>query len=392
MVAGRWLSKCKYELLIFAALAAQFAVNVDWSQPVREKFFTFYVPDYHIGFTSRALLGSLLGLFTPVLTRRMLLIFIIASFALAYALTAVLLGRLVRRVPEQHKIITIYIVVLFVFSAYSVNMFTKYIGMPDIYMYIFTLLALLCAGGRFLRWTVPLWCVLGLATHYGFALTFMPIIAVVIVYEWARENASKAASVRAGISAVMMGAGSVYFIFFAQKTVRMTPEQAENYLTAKAVDFPLWKLYYEAHLFFSEEGQTYSGIFDVLRRINEYGAGSFRVADLAVIMLFLLPLSAVFGAVWVLAMRERESRIGKLPYLCCLCMPLVFLPMFVISTDLDRVIAELIIAQFAVLFYLLWRHDEETYAALDRAKALFARRPLWLAVVVIVSLSLSFIK
>lgn len=392
MVAGRWLAKCKYELLIFAALAAQFAVGVDWSQPVREKFFTFYVPDYHIGFTSRALLGSLLGLFTPVLTRRMLLVFIIASFALAYALTAVLLGRVLRRVPEQYKIITIYTVVVFVFSAYSVTMFTKYIGMPDIYMYIFTLLALLCAGGRFLRWSVPLWCVLGLATHYGFALTFMPIIAVVIVFDWARENASKAASVRAGISAVMMGAGSVYFIFFAQKTVWMTPEQAESYLTAKAADFPLWKLYYEAHLFFSEEGRTYSGVLDVLRRVSESGAGNFRPAELAVMVLFMVPLLAVFGAVWVLAMRERKSRVSKLPYLCCLCMPLVFLPMFVISTDLDRIFAELIIAQFAVLFYLMWRCDEAIFVALDRVKALFVRRPLWLAVVVIVSLSLSFIK
>jgi hypothetical protein len=118
----------------------------------------------------------------------------------------------------------------------------------------------------------------------------------------------------------------------------------------------------------------------------------FHPAELALMVLFMVPLLMLFGAVWVLAMRQRESRVGKLPYLCSLCMPLVFLPMFVISTDLDRIFAELIIAQFAVLFYLLWHRDETTHAALDRVKALFVRRPLWLAVVVIMPLSLYFIR
>ena len=62
--------KIKYELVLFAVLAAQGALTLARGGGIPGNFFTFYLLDYNLGFIPRAFIGSVVGLLTQKVTEK----------------------------------------------------------------------------------------------------------------------------------------------------------------------------------------------------------------------------------------------------------------------------------------------------------------------------------
>lgn len=380
--------KTKYELAVFAVLLAQAALRLDWSSPVDGKFLTFYLLDFKVGFVSRALIGSFVSLLTDKPTEKWLTGFIFISVILIYIILAFLVGRVICSAEGELKNTVIFLTAVFLLTSFSVRVFLQYIGLPDIYLFLFALLAAACMRNKAAKWFVPLLCFMGLAVHMEFALTFLPLILVLLFYG-ITEPGKKATSIFAAAAGFLASAASgVYFAFFANSRLKMDSGGVFAYLTSKA-DFPVWKRYYEGHLFYTDtvSGQKFTGLLDSLKIFKETGLESVSAADYATSFIMMLPMLILFLAVWKNAFKAAKTNTEKLVFLMCAALPLPVLPAFIFSTDMPRFLGEIFIVQFIALFYMIFVKNSAVISSLRQAKEFFKKYPLLLILFTVFSLT-----
>jgi hypothetical protein len=385
--------KIKYEIFIFAVLAAQALFSLARNGGIPTNFLTFYLLDYKIGFISRAFIGSFIGLLTQRVTEKWLTGFILLTFLLVYALLALLLGAMLRRVPSEQKSAAVFLVAVFLFANFSVKVFVHNIGLLDIYLYLFVLLAAICLKNKYARWLLPLICLAGVATHYGFVMIFFPLVFVMLCCELSRatHKASGVALTAASVAATL--AGSVYFVIFSNSFIRLDRETVLTYLQSKS-GFPVWRFFVEGILFYNDTntGIQVSGFSGFLEILRETAAESFRPAGFAGSLILLTPLFLFFFFIWKNAIKYSTGGFEKTVFLFCLALPLPLLPWFVFSTDTPRFLAEIIVVQFSALFYMLFDGNKAVTASLKKTEDYLKKYPLVLLLLLVFSLSAFYFK
>lgn len=385
--------KIKYEIVIFAVLAVQGALTLARGGGIPTNFLTFYLLDYNLGFIPRAFIGSVAGLLTRRMTEQWLTGFILLTFLLVYALLALLLGAMLRRVPAEQKPAVVCLLAVFLFANFSVRVFIQNIGLPDIFLFLFALLAAVCLKNKYAKWLVPLLCIAGAATHYGFIFIFFPPVFTLTVYELARAKQKTGAAVRAAAGAAATVASSVYFMLFSNNFVKMDSDQVYAYLQSKA-DFPVWRYFVDGILFYTDNsaGVELDGFSGFMAVLKETAAEGFRPAGFAGSILLLTPLFLFFFYVWKGAFKQSARRLDKIVFLLCIALPLPLLPWFVFSTDTPRFLGEIFVAQFTVLFYMLYDRNEAVAGSLKKAETFFKKYPLVLLLLLASSLSAAYFK
>ncbi len=385
--------KIKYESVLFAVLAAQGVLTLVRGGGIPGNFFTFYLLDYNLGFIPRAFIGSVVGLLTQKVTEKWLTGFILLTFLLVYALLALLLGALLRRTPAELKPAAFFLVAVFLFANFSVKVFIQNIGLLDIFLFLFALLAAVCLKNKTAKWLVPLFCLAGAATHYGFVFIFFPLVFTLMVYELARAKQKAGTVVLTAAGTLATLAASLYFLLFSAGAVRFGSAQAMDYLQRKA-DFPVWRYFAEGILFYTDisTGRQLNGFAGFMAVLKETAAEGFRPAAFAGSILLLTPLFLFFFFVWKSAFRQSAGRLQKTVFLLCIALPLPLLPWFVFSTDTPRFLGEIFVAQFAALFYMLYDRNEAVAAGLKKAETFFKKYPLLLLLLLVCSLSAAYFK
>jgi hypothetical protein len=386
------LLKIKYELVIFAALLAQMAVGINWKQPVPVNYLTFYLLDFKVGFISRGLIGSFVDLLTNKATEKWLTGFILLTFAAVYFILALLLGKLIRSADAGMRNSLIFLTALALFTCFTGRVLLNNIGLMDIYWFLFALLAMVCVRNKYARWLVPLLCFMGLAAHYGFAMTFLPFIFVLLIVETVNGKYKISSIVPAVVSFLISVCSAVYFTIFANGSLNFDSDGTYKYLSAKA-DFPVWRYYVDAYLYYADANSGKKlGLSDYLAILREAASQSLSATHLISTLMLLLPMIILFFLVWKNAFKLGKNKAEKFIFLLCMALPLPVLPSFVFSTDAPRFLGEILIVQFMTLFYLAYVKNAALLASLKKAENFFRKYPMLLILLFILSLSAFFFK
>lgn len=317
-------------------------------------YYPLYVINYDCGYSSRLLVGAVFSLFfkdtlnVDVLSVTLLIIYLIMCFCLS-----LFINNYIKK--TKFEAIGIYAVFMILCPAFI--SLVNYFGILDIFWIFCTMGALWVVDKKGLRWLVPLFCIIGLAVHEVFLTTYLPVIAIAVLYQFAKKP-DTSNLIYAILCAVIIGAFSVYFFFIGDSTMKMTSDElvefARNRLDEKGKCFDD---FYLRSVFFWEvpDVEEYHGLSGYLSYIfNVYTQGDS--ARIKTILYFVISdglVSAPFVYVIIKALKKEQKLIRKFIFFCSLMpIPLILFQLLV-STDTERFAMHwLVIILFVLLFFV----------------------------------------
>jgi hypothetical protein len=367
--------KVKYELPVFILLLMLFLPQN--LRVTNDIYSTLHIFDYRIGFAPRLLIGSIMSLFTDYKSQAFMESFFSVVFIMEALLFAFVAGRIIRKAGLETRETTVFFVVLFFAVPYSLGVLYPRLLSLDRFLVLFTLLALMVLNKKGFKWIVPVLIAAGLATYHGFAFTYMPAIALLLIYEVIKNKKSAQSILLCAAGFVTMAVFSTYFFLFdgldnfqtiddliayaAGKTdlqfVGYFKEVAQNLLLISPSDF-YWNLVVPAE-----------GYKDLTREI--------------IAMIYLSPLIAVLFSVWKNAVKASSKKAEKFVFVLCILAPVARFPMFILSTNYYRGRTSVIIVQFFLLFYFLHTQNPAVLSAVKKIGDFFKKNYLLFLAMVI---------
>ena len=339
-------------LILSVSVSAFYLLQKDLPQMMDNFYYPLYVVNYDCGLSSRLLVGSVFSLFSDGALSSVTLIRVMLCihFLMCLVLSLFINSYLKKTSFEALGIYAAFMVVSPVFLS-----FLTYLGILDVFWIFCTIGAVTAVSKRGWRWLVPVFCLVGLAVHEVFATTYLPVIAIAVLYQFIKKP-SVSGFAFISFCALCVGAAAVYFLFIGDGTMTMTSDEmvsfARNRLDSDAKSFDE---YYLRSVFFWEtpEVEAYDGFFGYLR----YNFKKFNFNDssaLREIMFYTLinMLSAVpFVAVIFSAFRKAERPAEKFIFFCALMpVPLSILHTL-FSSDTERFSAHLLLVMLTLLLF-----------------------------------------
>lgn len=313
-----------------------------------------YLPDYSMGFCSRFLVGSFLMLFNHPFTPEWLTDFSAGVYIFTAFLTALALNRLIKSSPEYKKELPVTTILLLA-CPFGFSYFAWWLGMLDVFWFIFTLLALICFENKYLCWLLPVFSFLCIATHYMACLVFFPVLAAVLLFEIGANPGKKSLVVLFMVTTFISVAAGVWFVFFATNYVKMDEAEALDYLNSKLFTNQEQTLFY---LYGTTRGESVSGVSGILDASAEYlGEDRFNFASWFKLLINVIPSAGFFTAVYVVSLRSTENKILKLASVLCIAFNILPWLIISVSPDTTRWFALYIIAQSMIVLYLVYRKN-----------------------------------
>lgn len=335
-------------------------------------YYPLYAINYDCGYCSRLLIGTI---FTSVFGENIgpdiiLKVLLCIYFGVCFALSVFINNYLKKTKYEAIGIYSVFIALL-----PSSLAFLRYLGTLDIFWLFLVLASLIAVNKKGWRWTVPVLCVVCLCIYELFVSTYLPLIAIVIFYQFAKRP-SVPNFIYVAVSAVIVGIATVYFLVIGDSTMKMTADQmvdfARNNLDAQGRNFD--DLYFRSVFFWEvPDVEAYSGFIGYLR----YNFNRFTLNDLSGlknIIYFLI--SNVLSAVPFLyligkAFKKAETPLKKLVFLCCFSPFAFMLGNLLLSTDTDRFSMHFfLVAVFLMLFFIREKDTAFSYSYDETIKTL----------------------
>lgn len=375
--------KERYEIAVFVFLTLQLMVMAA-DKNLDRWVMTPYLVTYRFGLLPRALIGSVLSLFTDKVTTGIIYAVAIAFFLVLAAQISLLLGKTIRSSEEDLRLPVKIFALLFLASPLSVTyLLGGYIARFDLFWLILTLVSLVFLKNRVLRWVVPLLSAAAIMIHQGYMVTYMPALVVPMLYEVYRSKYSKSAIAILSLSCFAMGFVFV-FLLFAQKDMPFADADAFTESIAKNAGFQP-----EYHAVYSEyfcpfPNWTTHVVLPILAEI--------AVPVGLTLLAFSIPLIVIFFMVWKYALKAAGNKFLKFVFIACAASPLIFIPASVFATDLDRWWAAVINTQFIIIFYLIASREKALTDSVKRTANYLKEHLLLFGFIVVTTNSLTFSK
>ena len=394
--------KWKYEAVIFLMTMVTVLLNVEKLSEIHHMFVMHYLPDFSMGINSRVIIGSLVKLLKPHPTEKWLTGFAIIFLIIGMFLTAIVLGRVVKKSTSENKLAVWIFILFFVSGSYTISQFSRFFGMHDIHMYIIAILSVVFAGNKYLRWFVPVLCVAGVLVNYSFAISYFIIVLLAMLYH-ADKNEKKAGDIAVFvITVVSVLALTFYFVFEANKHMFMTYEDALEIMREKIGHpfTPEQEEYISLYLFGShpesenlygfsiEDATPIQFIYYFVKFLLENRTGTAGIFSLALVT---VPVVIAFWIIWIMCIKNTEKKGTKFVYICAI-LSAFFIPLCcVLSTDYTRWIGAVIMCQFAMCFLMFYLRDEAFDKTVKKLRAIFSGNKIILIIIYFVYLSSAYV-
>ncbi len=339
--------------------------------------FAFYAADFSFGFTTKLLPGAIYRIFfgSPA-TRQNVTVFMTVVVLLFFAFLAVLLQKIMYRMPEKNRTPAFYLLLLFLSGAYTFAVFTKTLGLLDTFWLLFTLPFFFVIEKKKLRFLIPLLFALTILVHNVAIITYAALMSLVLLYRAVTENDKKER--RSLITVLVLSlsvaaAEAAFFTLFETKLICPISEFHEK-LTANGSSV---YYYYDYAFYGIYDGEYYipNGVLDnastvmrllysvwyrlklnarMLMRLGEIHPISFACA-LAVLSPIFVFFSG-FHAAWSRAAKNMASRLcAALMILLPICIPIATIPF---SEDLTRWFSHSLITAFVFVLCVVYYSEE----------------------------------
>lgn len=396
--AQRW----KYEAAIFLLTMIPVIFNSNKLTHVHPMYVPYYLFDFSMGINSRMWVGSVVNLLNPHPSEEWLKIFALIILILGMLLTAIALGAVVKKAKSENRLTVFVFILFFVTGAYTISLFSRFFAMLDIHMYILALVSVLFLTNKYLRWFVPVLCVIGVFVNYVFVMSYFPFVLLALLY-FADKSEKKGGMIFLFIiTVVSVMIPTNYCVFEATDHMFITFEEAlkimedkiGHTLTGEQNEYALGYLFgsndfiEETYNLKISELSPVQFIYYFIKyilenRVNGYGA--------LILLISALPVLSVFCTIWVMCIRRSEKKSRRFVYICNI-LSIVCIPVCcILSTDFVRWIASGVMCQFAMCFLMFYCADEAFDKTIEKIRGFFSKNKLVLILMFFVYISISYL-
>lgn len=306
---------------------------------------TYYFFSYQdLGFNSRFLIGSIFKLFSEYISSKALYYCIFLILVGMNVFVSVTLGKVLRRSDKDSLYGLKLFLFLFLASPVSLSFlfnFNNY-GRLDTYLIIISVIMLILIRRKWFRWLIPILCVIAIAIHQGYVLTYMPAIAVILLYECYKNKYKKENIALCAITYLLIFVSFIYFQFFLPELKLSSAESIIDFVSHRT-DFALSKRVVIMEYFVTPDDWLPAAFVFLKAFVFQYGA---------CMLVATTPLIVIFVILWVGAYRKAKDKFAQFILCLCLASPIASLPIF-IGNDWDRWIPAIFLVQFSFVFYFL---------------------------------------
>lgn len=368
----------KYGMLIFLFFTARLFLLSCARNDFSSWITTPYVITYESGFISRAFIGSIVSLFTHYLTLKAFKVLLTAVALVMLALISCLLGRTVAKTDQDLKSAVALFIVLFVSAPVSMTyLLEAHFGRLETFLLIFTLAGLICMKKPGFEWAVPILCIFALATHPGYMVTYMPGLAVPMLYEVYRGKCSpKSLAVFLSSCIIMIGL-FIYFQLFSRDALDWASAEEMGKALAQRTELKVGTPMLYLEYFAPFPGWVTDYILPLVK--------SIALPVGTVLFVLSMPLIIIFAFLWKNSICDTNEKFLKFIYILCLASPLLFIAAAVFGIDWDRQWAPVINCQFIFLFYFIFSKEKSLLNSVKKAEVFFNRHMLILICILVFS-------
>ncbi len=176
--------------------------------------YSLFCVDFSFGFASKLLPGAIFNtIFASHANRFTANVYAVVLILLVFIGVSVLLERFIMSMPEKHKMLALALVVFFLSGAYSLSIYTKWLGVSDTYWIVLLLLFFFFIDRKWLRLLIPIIYITALMIHFSSLVFFIPIFSIILLYRIA-VSSDKSEKKTYGIIFVVSICVSIIFFFF----------------------------------------------------------------------------------------------------------------------------------------------------------------------------------
>ena len=375
---GLFFSLLVYEILVGGHLSK-------WE--VNEHFITFYTVDFGLGFCSRFLPGAVYRFLFRETSVATASLFSAALLLLFFAGVCLLLEKLVKRAPEEHRLPCLFCVGLFLTGPAGVSLFVRWLGVLDFYWVFAVLLFFIFLSHKRLYFLIPLPFALCCFVHYGAMVCYIPMMAILLLYKAAvvpdrREKKYLLTAFAVGVALAIGTAG--YFMLFEKQNLVYPVLEFNRILRSRGANYTYYYDYDLYRVAVSEAGEVVSIdpqtdlpffgrlLHAVRAQIDTtFGEGfkSGSMLELSLAGLALAPVLAGCGFSVKALLSVKEKKNGLRTFSLLLLLPLFLLTLTFgtfFSTDTFRWLTHLILPQLAALLYVSYYEGNVIFAEIKR--------------------------
>ena len=368
-----------YEVFIFAVLMFEFFYVCPGIHNMNEWTVTNYFFSYQdLGFNSRFFIGSIFKIFFEYISASTLYYCIFFIIIITNAFAAIILGNVIRRSPKDRLDSLKVFLALFLASPFSLSFLfdNNNFGRLDTYLIIITGIMLLFIRHNHLKWLIPILCVIATSIHQGYFMTYMPIIAIVLIYECYKNRFKTSSMVLCGASFLLIIFSFVFFQFLAPNLDFKSAADVVKFLSHRT------DLRLNEDLIFTEyfiNADTWlSDIWQIIK--------TFAIPYGVCVPVITSPLIAVFFSLWSTAFKKADDKFAKFIVFLCMAAPVISIPLFV-GPDWDRWISAIFIVQFLLVFYFLDAGFSCVVESAENIRVFFSKH-LTLFIIILIFISL----
>ncbi|MBQ7597827.1 MAG: hypothetical protein IJU56_04535 [Clostridia bacterium] len=384
-----FFKKHRYSVFFFLFLVAYHVVVVNRFQPwrVEEITYAFHAVDFSLGLATKLLPGAVFNaLFGRFASRLTASIYETVLILLFFAGVSIFLERFVLRVQPEHRSAALGLLAFYVTGAYTFSVYTKELGMLDVYWLFFSLLFLIFLEHKWLRFLIPLLYVASIMIHFSAILNAIIFFSIILLYRASIEQKKKERRIYLLIFALSMLVAAVSFLFFLVYEPRfICPiETFHQKLQEHGTDF---FEYYDYAFYNWFRGEYYrpselTGMDFSLNKIWQLilyqvrfnfdlmqSIGSHIIIAFIGGLVILFPLLLVFYKFLLQHLRMTNNRIGRF---CALLMllqfPFTFLVAILFSVDVNRWLTHGFLMIFTTVLLIMYYEKEKAALLLEKIK------------------------
>lgn len=345
--------------ILISLVSAYYIASKGLSNLMENFYSPLYVVDFNCGYSSRLLIGAIFSLFRGdkinilTLTKILLVFYFICCFLISLFVNN-------RLKKTKFEYLTVY-VVLIILSPIFISLI-GYFGSTDVFWIMLALGSIAVVDKKYLRWLAPIFCAVAISIHEVFATTYMPVIALAILYQFAKKPTT-GNFVYVFVSALIMGSATVYFMFIGDGTMKMTSDEMVAYAESR-LDLNGENLsdYYLRSVFFWERDEvgSYNGFFGYLKyNFDRYAIGDPGMFKTSMVFNLLNIIGSVpFVCLMIKSFKTEKNTLKKFIFIASLLMIPATVATVFMSSDAERYSLHLFLPIAMFLLMLIKEKDK----------------------------------
>ncbi len=355
--------------------------------------YAFHAVDYSMGFASKILVGAVYQFFFGEINRETMIVFDKIVLCIIFAVSSVLLEKLMLHTEEKHRKTAFFILMFFLTGTPTFTAYVFALGMMDTFFVVFALLFIIFLSYKYSRWFLIVPLIGVVMVHYASMICFAPAMVLLALYKIScidkkSEKTVLWISLSIGFAAMMVL--FIYLLFYEVDNIKYTYEEFIEIMKARGVE----QHDYYASAFFRKAYSTperYENVIDVEGEVglSKFFALLIQQAQITFellkahngirVFIMLLPLS------WFLFKflynQAKENKENKLKVFTFICMGLLFFATLIcapfVSADSVRWVDHSLFILFSEVLYILYHEGSKAWDYVERE---FSKTPVVLLV------------